>query len=129
MFRSFIQMTGVILTFGAAIFLIVANFGLTPDIIARLSCTVFGYNKEVAATLATQSAYTRSGFILLIFAFLLQMINVLRPETIDDIGAGNWKISLISIGCCAIIILIAYLYSNKLSDKLMKESMDILKNK
>lgn len=132
MLRSFIQITGAILTIGASFFLIIANLGLTPNTIARLSCTIQGWgnwapaNKEAIAILAKQSAYTRSGFVLLIFAFVLQMINLLRRETVDDIGAGNWKISLISIGCCAIIILIAYWYSNNLSNKIMKESIDII---
>lgn len=129
MLRSSIQMTGVILTLVASFFLLRANFGLTPDIIARLSSTTYGYNKEVAATLAQQSADTWIGFILLIIAFLLQMINSLWPMTIDDIGAVNRQGILISMACCVIIFFLAYWYSNKLTNNFLKESLDILKNK
>jgi nicotinamide riboside transporter PnuC len=129
--RSFMDITATILTIAASFFLIKANFGLTPNTIARLSCTIQGWfqwataNEEAIAILSKQSAYTRGGFMLLIVAFLLQMSNLLRPMTIDEIGADNYKVVLLSIAFCTILILITYLYCAKKSNKNMKEGIDI----
>jgi hypothetical protein len=129
MLRSFLQMTGIILTLLASIFLLRANIGLTPEIIAKLSRTMYGYNSAVAATLAQQSVDTWVGLILLLIAFSLQMINLLLPLTIDDIGSPNRKGILISVGCCVIFIFIILWYSNKISNNILRECMYILKNK
>lgn len=132
MLRSCIQIIATILTITASYFLIKANFGLTPTTIAKLSCTIQGWfnwstaNKEAVAMLAKQSAYTQSGFILLVIAFLLQMIGLWLPMRIHDFGGVNLQSILISLGCCAVIILITYWYSNNLSDKITKDSLDII---
>jgi hypothetical protein len=120
-------MTALILTLVASFFLLKGNLGLTPDIIAKLSSTVWGYNKEVAAILAGQSTDTYIGFILLLLAFVLQSINLLWPMRWCDMRA-NPKGILISIAFCLIVFLILYMVSNKLSNNMLKRSVDIVKN-
>jgi hypothetical protein len=132
MLRSFIQTTAIILTLVGAIFVIRVNIGLTPETIAKLSCTIQGWfqwataNKEAVSILAKQSADTRIGFIFLIIAFLLQMINLLWPMTLDELGAVNRPGVLISIGCCVILIFFAYCYSKYSANKQIKESVHII---
>ena len=72
MLRSFIQMSALILTFGASIFLLKSNLGMTPENIANLSSTRLNFSPPIVAAFAKQAADTRIGLILLLIAFILQ---------------------------------------------------------
>ncbi|MBU1147957.1 MAG: hypothetical protein KKD11_06345 [Candidatus Omnitrophica bacterium] len=82
-------MTALILTLGASVFLLKSNLGLTPEAISKISSTYFGYNKPIAEGFARQAADTRVGVILLLSAFVLQLINALWPIRWKDF-AISW---------------------------------------
>lgn len=124
MIRSFIQMTALILTLGASIFLLKSNIGLTPETISKLSSTYWGYNTPIAKEFAGQAANTRVGVILLLVAFILQIINALWPMRWKDFGI-NWHGILIALGCSIILLIFAHLYSKKISEKMHKETIKI----
>ena len=128
MIRSFIQMTALILTLGASIFLLKSNLGLTPEVIAKLSSTYYGHNKPVAESFAKQVADTRIGIILLLLAFLLQLINSLWPMRWKDFGV-NWHGIFISLGLCIALLTIAHRYSKKISEKIHKNTIEIFEER
>jgi hypothetical protein len=126
MIRTFIQMTSIILTLGASVFLLKANLGLSPKIIAELSRPHLDYHEGVLKSLSKQSADTRVGFILLLISFILQMGNSLWPLRWKDFGI-DWYGVLISIGFCVIILALADMYSRSLSKKFCDQSMQLIK--
>ena len=77
--RTFIQITGLILTLEAAVFLAKGNLGLFAETIAGLSSTKYNYNSDVINSLAQQRADAWIGVILLLLAFSLQMWNAPWP--------------------------------------------------
>lgn len=128
MIRSFIQMTALILTLGASIFLLKSNIGLTPVVIAELSSTRYKYNIPVAKGFAGQAADTRVGVILLISAFCLQLINAIWPMRWKDFGI-DWHGILISIGFSIVFLTAAHWYSKTLSERIHKETIKIFEEK
>jgi len=128
MVRSFIQMTALILTLGASVFLLKASLGLTPETISKISSTYWGYNEPLARGFAKQAADTRLGVILLLSAFILQLINALWPMRIKDFGV-DWHGVLISIGLCIIIFTVGHWYAKKIEDKMHKETMRIFEER
>lgn len=82
--RTFIQITGLILTREEAVFLAKGNLGLSAETIAELSSTKYNYNSGVINSLVQQRADTWIGVILLLLAFSLQMWNALWPMRWDD---------------------------------------------
>lgn len=128
MIRSFVQMTALILTLGASIFLLKSNFGLTPETIAKISSTYWDHNKPVAKSFAQQSADTRVGIVLLLTAFALQLINALWPMRWKDFGI-SWHGIFVSIGVCAIILTISCWYSKKIAEKINKDTVQIFEDR
>lgn len=126
MIRTFIQMTALILTIGAAVFLAKSNLGLTPEVIAKISSTNFDYNSEIIKSFANQKADTKVGIILLFVAFTLQMVNTLWPMRFKDFDINRYGVYL-SIGICLIILIGAYWYSQTLSEKIHQKTMHIIK--
>lgn len=86
MLRTFIQITSLLLTLEAAIFLAKGGLGLSAEAIAQLSSTRFGYNPDLVRSLAQQRCDTWVGVGLLLLAFSLQMWNTLWPLRIGDFG-------------------------------------------
>lgn len=121
-------MTALILTLGASIFLLKSNLGLTPEVISKISSTYYDYNKPIAEGFARQAADTRIGVILLLAAFILQLINALWPMRIKDFGI-SWHGVLISIGFCIIIFTIAHWYSKNLSERIHRNTIQIFEEK
>jgi drug/metabolite transporter (DMT)-like permease len=126
MFRTTIQTSSLILTLAASVFLFRSNLGLTPEIIAKLSSTCWGYSPSLIKTFAQQSANTSTGAFLLFLAFILQLINSLWPKRFCDF-AVSWKGVVLSIILCTTIMIIAYSYSNIKTDQLVQNTTVILK--
>lgn len=125
MIRSFIQMTALTLTLEASIFLLKANLGLIPKTIAKIITPHYGFSKPVAKSLSKQTADTRLGVILLLLAFVLQLVNTLWPMRIKDFNV-NWYGIFIAIGLCIIIFIMAHWYSKRLSEKIYKSTLEIV---
>ena len=126
MIRTFIQITALILTLGATVFLAKSNLGFTPEVIARISSPQWDYNSQIMKSFSAQKADTKVGFILLLAAFTLQMINTLWPMRWEDFDINRYGF-YISIGICLIILIAAYGYSKTLSDKIHLKTMQIIK--
>ena len=84
MLRTAVQIGALALTLESAWFLARGSMGLTPAQIAELSRPKFGYNLEVAQSIAQQHADARVGTVLLLIAFALQLGHALWPMRIDD---------------------------------------------
>lgn len=128
MFRTFIQMTAMILTVEASFFLIKTNFGLSAKTIVEISIPHFDYHEETLRSLTKQSVDTRVGLFLLLLSFALQMGNALWPLRIDDFSI-NWFGILISFTFCSIVFLISYLYARQTSNRLFDQCMQIIKQR
>jgi hypothetical protein len=125
MIRTFIQLTALILTLEAAIFLAKGNLGLSPKVIAELSSTKWDYNTDVIGTLASQRADTWVGIVLLLCAFGFQLWNSLWPMRIGDFGVNAWGIlSALFLGI--VVYLGANIYARKLSRTTDKQVREIL---
>jgi len=114
MIKSIIQITAIILTLGASVFLIKSNFGLTPEVILKLSSSHVGYNSQMIKSLASQTADTKVGAILLFIAFICQLVSFFLIAKIKDSDLSLHGI-LISVGFCIIILTLAHYYSKNLS--------------
>ena len=128
MFRTFIQMSAMILTVEASFFLLKANLGLSAKIIAELSTPYFDYHEETLRSLTKQSVDTRVGLFLLLLSFALQMVNALWPLSWNDFGI-DWCGVLVSIAFCIVVFVISYLYTRHNSKRLFDQSMQIIKNR
>ena len=128
MLRSFIQMSALILTLGASIFLLKSNLGMTPENIANLSLTRLDFSQPIVEAFAKQAADTRIGLILLLIAFILQMINALWPMRWKDFGI-DWHGVLIAIGLTVVLLTLAHWYSKNLAEQTHKKAIEIFQKK
>jgi len=128
MLRSFIQISALVLALGAAIFLLKANLGLSPETIAKLSTTHWGHNEEIAKGFARQSADTRVGIILMIISFVLQTANAVWPLRWKDFNI-DWRGVSIAIIACVLFLTLGSWYSKKLSERTYRKSIQIIEKK
>jgi hypothetical protein len=101
MLQSFVVFSVAFLTFGSALFLVRGALGLSPEQIAELVTMRVGYNREVIRDLARQQADAGVGFVMLLFAFALQIGNSLNPTTWAD-----FEISFAGLGAALALFLI-----------------------
>lgn len=81
---------------------------LTPDIIAKYSQTYWDYNKLQLENIVSQKADFVCGVILIAFAFLIQIINLIFVR-------DSLKVSLfsgIAIGTCSIFLILFIMFLN-----------------
>ncbi|MBN2314170.1 MAG: hypothetical protein JXM79_09590 [Sedimentisphaerales bacterium] len=127
MFRTFIQMSVMMLTIEASFFLLRSNLGLTAKMIAELGSSYWDYHERTIRNLTRQSVDTRVGLFLLLLSFALQLVNSLWPMRWVDFGI-DWRGLMISIIFCVIILIISYFYTRYKSGKLFEKSMQIIKS-
>jgi hypothetical protein len=84
MVRTFLQVTSLLLTIEAAVFLARSGLALSPEAIAELAATKVTYNPNLLASFSSQRADTFVGVVLLFIGFLLQMANALWSMRIDE---------------------------------------------
>ena len=125
MLRSFIQTTSLFLTLGASFFLLKSNLGLTPDLISKFGITYLDYNPSIVRTFAEQASDTRVGFILLLLAFIFQLVNAVWSMRWKEFGA-NWHGVLIGIGFSLILFTLAHWYSINYSKKMYNRTIIVL---
>ncbi len=99
MIRSFIQISSLVLTLEAAIFLAKGNLGLSAHAIAEISATKWNYNADLIASLAQQRADTWVGVVLLLGAFSLQMWNALWPMRWVDFSIHKGAVAYAVVFC------------------------------
>ncbi len=99
--------------------------GLTPQAVAELSSTGFGYSKTVAAALSQQTADTGVGTLILLLAFLLQLANSLWPMSWKDFGT-SWRGVVLAIVVSATILTLAYFYSGRVQTRTYNAAMEVL---
>lgn len=100
---------------------------MTPENIANLSSTHFDFSKPIAEVFAKQAADTRIGLILLLIAFILQMINALWPMRLDDFGI-DWHGVLVAIGIAIVLLTFSHWYSKHLAEISYNNALHILQN-
>ena len=113
--RALIQFSALCLTLESAFFLVRGNLGLSAEVIAKLASTGWGYNVEIVKSLASQRADTCVGFVLLLFAFGLQMVNAFWRMVIDDYDDANKAGKVWALVFSLIVFVGAYLVSNGMS--------------
>lgn len=114
MLRTFIQVTGLILTLEAAIFLAKGNLGLSAGAIAQLSSAKWDYNADLIQNLAQQRADTWVGVLLLLLAFALQMGNALWEMRFDDDIVHRGAVAY-GVVFCAVIAFGAFFLSREIA--------------
>jgi hypothetical protein len=87
--RTLLQLTALILSMEAAVYLAIGSAGLSPQLIAELAATKWGHNLAVARSLAEQAVYSRIGVLLLLVALVLQVANTLWPLRWKDFGVDQ----------------------------------------
>ncbi|MFY4730482.1 hypothetical protein [Nitrospira sp. BLG_2] len=118
---SYLQVTTLVLTCESALFLLKGNFWLTPQAIAVLSQPFWDNNPFIVESLANQYGDTRIGAILLILAFLVQIIALGRGPMIDDIGPTPKWILMSSLIAGAAIFLVCWWTSYTISDHISSD--------
>jgi hypothetical protein len=82
--RTAVQVFVVLLTIEASYFLLRANLGLSPAILAELVATKLDWNVDILRTLAQQVASTGVGFTLLLLAAAIQVGNLAWEMSYED---------------------------------------------
>lgn len=100
-------MVGVV----GSLFLAKGAFGLTPDIMARLAETGWGFNGAQVSSLAAQKANAVCGVILVLLAFL---INLVRLALVDEKTPcfGTKEIGFVMAGAATFILWVIFLFIN-----------------
>jgi hypothetical protein len=96
--RTFIQISSLVFTLEAALFLARAGLSLSPAAIAELAATKWEYNFELAVSLAAQRADTTVGLTLLVIGFALQLGNALWPLRWSDFAIHR------GAAVCAVVV-------------------------
>ena len=106
----FLSIIAAITTFFGTIFLLGAVFRLTPRVIARLSAMPYGgFSPEQLETLSKEKADICSGVILIVFAFVLEMLSLVLPPDQRQILDGNYKIALyVTVSLSIMMVLFVY---------------------
>lgn len=116
MIRTLIQVSSLLLTVEAAIFLASAGFGLSPTVIAKLAATAWNHNLAVAANLARQRADTSVGVWLLLLATVLALGNLLWPPSSEDVAVDRGGVMW------ALLISAAFYFAGKGLSRLLERS-------
>ena len=96
MLRTCLQFTALILTLESAIFLAWGNLGLSGETIVEITITKWAEypNESFIKSLAGQRGDTWTGVILLMSAFLVQMLNLCWPMGWDKFKVNKTGIIL-----------------------------------
>lgn len=127
MLYTLLQSLATILTLESAVFLTKGSLALTPQSIAGLSSTYFGFNRHLIRSLSNQKADTGMGSILLLLAFLLQMVTLWRGPTYGDLGSADRTGLTMGFVIGVLILLMALWTSSMYSSRLVKRVEDVLK--
>ena len=125
MFRTFIQVTSLILTLMSAIFLIKGITGMQVKDMAELSTSKWNYNLDTAKNLTTQKADTIVGVILLLSGFTMSLGDMLWEMRCCDFKISKTGV-IIAIAFSAMIFFIANYGANRLQDKYYNQVKSIL---
>lgn len=128
MLRAFVDVSAFVYTFGASIFLLRSNLGLSDSVIEKASSTYCGFNRQVVENLAKQKADTSVGVGLLLLSFLLQLFNTFYRITIDDLG-GNKCGAVIAILVGVVVIPGCHMLSKKMSSRTINRFIGNLRSR
>ena len=116
MIRTFLSVIAIALTFMASFFLIRGNLVVSAKDIAELFLTKLGYNPDAVLHFARQYADTKIGFVILLIALVIQLINVSWPLRIKDFGVSRDGV-LIALAVALITFVIADRISSEVQIK------------
>ena len=126
--KTFYDYTALFLTLGASCFLIKPNLGLSPETIASISKTCFGYNLSVAKSLTDQNVDTRVGLFILIFSVLIQGYGLFGDIKLED-TIFHLNHFFMSLAFSTVVLFIAYFISRKWKKTLFERARIILECK
>jgi len=106
MFRTFIQVTTLLVVLLSSYFLIRGTITLSAQDLAELSKPKWGYHLGVAKNLVHQRSDTKIGFSLLLLSFFLQLINMLWPMKIGDFAVNKKGVFLAIIASILVFFMI-----------------------
>ena len=124
--RTFLRFTSIFLTLGSAILVARGSVALTPQGIAELATSKWDYNPEVIGNLAQQKVDTAVGVVLLLLAFALQMLDVLRAVPSGDAPARRGPI-LGALAASAVLVVGALLVANARGNRTGRAATEIAK--
>lgn len=128
MVRTFLQIASLVLTLVAAFFLARGSIGLSPHLMAELATTKWGGNLQVIDNLAGQQADTRVGFVLLLVAFGLQMVNALWPMRYDDFNIQRGAAAY-AVVFCLVVAFGAHFLSKQIAQSAAAKAKGIIDTK
>jgi vacuolar-type H+-ATPase subunit I/STV1 len=123
--RTFLQVLTLSFTLGSAFFMVKASLGLSARDIAGLVGTYIGFNPHLIHSLTAQVTDYRVGTILLVLAFILQMINVLWPIRYIDFAVSR-KGALLALIMGLFVFVAAYLVGDQWAAGLERTVLGIL---
>ncbi len=123
--RTFLQVLTLSFTLESAVFMVKASLGLSARDIAGLVGTYIGFNPRLIHSLTEQVTDYRIGTILLILAFILQMINALWPIRWEDFRVSK-KGALLALLIGAIVFVMTYWLGDQWAVSLERTVLEIL---
>jgi hypothetical protein len=124
--RTFIKVTALLLVFISSFFLIKGVVALSSKDIAELSQVRFDYHSGIVKNLTRQKSDTVVGFSLLLLSLVLQLLHLLLPYGIDDLGI-NRKGVILALVASILILIVAYKLACCLQQKWYAQAENILK--
>ena len=121
-----LSLIAVLLGLFGAILLVKGILKLTPEIIAEQAGTYWGYNKHQLENIASQKADVVCGTWLIIFAFILQAINLIFVQEPLKIFLSHWTGIGISVAIAFLTLAIMYPTNIALTNKYSKQSKMVI---
>src|SRR5262245_49196807 len=122
--RMLFQTSSIVVGFLSAFLVARGSFLVTPEVIARLASTYFGYNRELVSALAGQAAEGRAGLLLLVLSVVLQL-----PTLADrDPGAPRSKLTgaVVGVVIAGGVSAIAFWWASHTTSALTTRALEIL---
>ena len=104
--EKFLSLSAIILGFIGTVFLLKGVLRLTRDVIGEIGQTRFGYSIQLIENLVTQKADTICGFILIVIAFSLQLIQAVPNLSVIRLPGTNLRSYILTIIFIVIISVI-----------------------
>lgn len=111
-----------------ALFMAKGIFGMSPDVMAKLSSTYIGFNQFDVENLASQKADLLVGLILVLIAFGVSMLSFLfpDPESLSKIIGSYWHTFICAIFISLLIAGLAYWANYELRLRFALETQQVL---
>ena len=125
MLRTFIQISGLVVTLIASFFWIRGSLALSIKDIAALAGTYWNYNPATLQNLASQKADSLIAGLLLLVSFSLQSWNAMWPIRFSDFEI-NKKGVILSLSVSLVLFFICFAGASSLTKHYHSEAQTLL---